>query len=76
MEGADGVTAIDTSVADVIVSDVDAETLPKAAVIVVEPVETEVAKPFDPAALLMVATAVADEVQVTEADTSCVDPFE
>ncbi len=64
------------SVADVIVSDVDAEMPLSAAVIVVEPADAEVAKPFDPTALLMVATVAADELQVTVAVTSCVEPFE
>ncbi len=58
------------------VSDVVAETLPRAAVIVDDPVATEVARPFDPTALLIVATAVADELQATVAVTSCVEPFE
>ncbi len=41
------------------------ETLPDIAVIVVEPAATEVASPLEPAALLMAATAVVDELQVT-----------
>ncbi len=44
-----------------------AETLPDVAVIVVVPAATEVAKPLDPAALLMVAIPVFDELQVTAA---------
>jgi hypothetical protein len=46
------------------------------AVIVVEPAATDVARPFDPAALLIVAMPVFDEAQVTDAVISCVDPFE
>jgi hypothetical protein len=40
---------------------------PEEAVIVVAPAPTEVAMPFVPVALLMVATEVFDELQVTEA---------
>jgi hypothetical protein len=40
-------------------------TLPSAAWMVLEPAPTDVAKPFEPAALLMVATLVVAEVQVT-----------
>jgi len=43
-----------------------AETLPDTAVIVVVPAATEVASPFEPAALLIVATPVLDELQVTD----------
>jgi len=39
---------------------------PEVAVIVVEPVPTLVAKPWLPAELLMLATLVADELQLTE----------
>jgi hypothetical protein len=48
------------------------ETLPDVAVIVVEPAATEVAKPLEPAALLMAATAASDELQVTVIVRSCV----
>jgi hypothetical protein len=71
-----GVTAMDTSVAEVTIKEVVAEILPDAAVIVVCPVATEVANPLEPAALLMVATAVSDEPQVTDAVKSCVVPSE
>ena len=59
-----GVTAIETSVAGVTVSVALPETLPEVAVIVDEPAATEVVKPFEPAALLMAATAVLDDFQV------------
>ncbi len=65
MEEAAGVTVIDVSDADVTVNVVDAETLPKVAVIVVDPAADEVAKPFDPVALLIDATPALDELQVT-----------
>jgi len=41
------------------------EAPPDIAVIVVEPAASEVAKPLEPAALLMAAMAVAEEPQVT-----------
>jgi hypothetical protein len=56
MLGLVGVTARVTSVAGVTVSVVDADTPPRVAEIVVEPVLTEVANPLEPAALLTVAT--------------------
>jgi len=52
------------------------EILPEIAVIVVEPAATEVANPFDPAALLMAATAVADDIQVADVVRFCVVPSE
>jgi hypothetical protein len=52
---------------------VEPETLPDVAFIVVEPDATELAKPLEPAALLMVATAVLDELQVTAAVKLCVE---
>ena len=72
MLGLDGVTVMDTSVAGVTVSEVDPVKLPDAAVIVVVPATTEVARPLEPAALLTVATPVLDELQVAEAVRSCV----
>jgi hypothetical protein len=59
-------------VAGFTVSVVDPEMLPDAAVIVVEPAATDVARPFEPAALLTVATPVLDELQVTAAVRFCV----
>ena len=67
MLGSAGVIAIEASVAGVIVSVVDPEMPPDAAVIVVVPAAADAARPFEPAALLMVATAVFEEAQVTEA---------
>ena len=67
-----GVTAMDTSVAGVTISVVDPETLPIAAVIVVEPAAIDVAKPLEPATLLMAATPAVDDVQATAAVRSCV----
>ena len=49
---------MDTSVAEVTVSVVDPDLPPDVAVIVVEPAATDVARPLEPAALLMVATPV------------------
>ncbi len=73
MLGLVGLTATETSVAAVIVSVVEPETLPDVAVIVVVPVPTAVASPFEPAALLIVAAAVLDELQVTAAVRFCVE---
>jgi hypothetical protein len=63
---------MDTSVAGVTVRVVEPDILPDVAVIVVEPVATGVANPLKPAALLMVATAAADELQVTAVVRFCV----
>ena len=68
MLGLAGVTARDTSVAGVTVRVADPAVLPDVAVIVVVPAATEVARPFEPAALLIDATAVLDELQITAAD--------
>ena len=51
---------------------VNPETLPDVAVIVAVPIATVLALPLVPAALLMVATDIADELQTTEAVKSCV----
>jgi hypothetical protein len=67
-----GVTAIDMSDAGVTVRVVDPDMLPDVAVIVVEPAATDVAKPLEPAALLIAATIAADEFQVTDVVRSCV----
>jgi hypothetical protein len=72
MAGLVGVTARETSVAGVTVSVVDPETLPDAAVIVVVPAAADVANPLLPAALLMVATPVEEELQVTVFVRFCV----
>jgi len=63
---------MDTSVVAVTVSVVDPETLPDAAVIVVEPADADVAKPMEPAVLLIFATVAFDEVQTTVVVRSCV----
>src|SRR5205809_431405 len=71
--GLAGVTAIEVRVAAVTVSVVFPETPPKAAVIVMgPPAATDVANPCEPPALLIVATAVLDELQVTWVVRSCV----
>ena len=70
--GVVGVTVIVDRVAAVTVSVVLPETPPKVAVIVVVPAATDVARPCDPPALLIVATAVLDELQVTWVVRSCV----
>ena len=48
-------------------------TLPNVAAIDVEPEVTDVARPLDPAALLMVATPAVSEFQVTDVVRSCVE---
>ncbi len=70
--GVVGVTVIVDRFAAVTVSVVLPETPPKVAVIVVVPAATDVARPCDPPALLIVATAVLDELQVTWVVRSCV----
>jgi hypothetical protein len=65
MLGAAGVTAIDTSVADVTVSVVLPEMDPLVAEILVLPTAAALARPCEPAALLMVETLVLLEAQVT-----------
>ena len=72
MLGLVGVTARDTSDAGVTVRVVEPEILPDVAVIVAEPAATEVARPLEPAVLLIVAAAVLDDFQVTAAVRSCV----
>ncbi len=63
-------------VAAVMVSVADADMLPDVAVMVVVPAATPVAKPFEPAALLIVAAAVFDELQVTVPVNTCEVPSE
>src|SRR5438552_11879654 len=72
MLGAVGVTVIVDRFAAVTVSVVLPETPPKVAVIVVVPAATDVARPCDPPALLIVATPVLDELQATWVVRSCV----
>jgi hypothetical protein len=76
MLGLAGVTAMDTSVAGVTVRVVDPVMLPAAAVIVDEPVANEVANPLLPAALLMAAMAVLDELHAVVVVRFCVVPSE
>src|SRR5262245_31238660 len=73
MLGAAGVTPIDARVAAVTVSVVDPEITPRVAVIVVEPRPPAVARPSEPAAPEIVATAVSDEDQATDAVRSWVE---
>jgi hypothetical protein len=76
MLGLAGVIAMDTSVAAVTVSVVDPDMLPSVAVIVVEPGVSDVARPLEPPALLMVATPAVNEFQVTDVVRFCVVPSE
>src|SRR5207247_367042 len=70
--GVAGVTVIVDRVAAVTVSVVLPETPPKVAVIVVVPAATDVAKPFEPPALLIVTTAAAEGLQATWVVRTCV----
>lgn len=63
---------MDVNVAGVTVSIVVPDMLPDVAVTVVDPASTDVANPFDPAALLIVAIPVLDELQVTAVVRVCV----
>jgi len=72
MLGLVGVTAMDASVAGVTVRVVNPDMLPDVAVIVVDPADTVVASPLEPAALLIVAKGVEEEVQVIKAVRFCV----
>jgi hypothetical protein len=60
------------AVAPVTVSNVEPLTLPSVALMVLEPVPTEVARPFEPAVLLMVAMLVLVELHVTAVVMFCV----
>jgi len=71
-----GVMEIEINVAGDTVNTVDPDMLPDVAVIVVEPAATGVASPFEPVALLMDATDVDDELQVTVVVRFCVEPLE
>ena len=64
--GLTGVTSMETSAAAVTVNVVLPEMSPDVAVIVVVPTVNPEASPFKPTALLMFATAVFEEVQVTD----------
>ena len=66
MLGVGGVIAIDTNVAGVTVKVTGAEVIPPiAAVMLLLPAATDVARPLEPAALLIVATDAVAEAQVT-----------
>jgi hypothetical protein len=71
--GVTGVTLIVCRVAAVTVRVVLPETAPSVAVIVLVPAPEVLASPFDPAALLMVATPVPEEDHVTAVVRLCVD---
>ena len=72
MLGLAGRIAMDNRFAEVTVRVVEPEMLPDVAAIAVVPTAAAVAFPLEPAALLMVATDVADELQVTAVVRSCV----
>ena len=63
---------MEMSVEEFTVNTVDAVILPDVAVIVVEPADTEVARPLEPDVLLTVATGAFDEFQVTAVVRFCV----
>ena len=66
MLGIGGVTAMETSLAADTVNLTGAEVIPPmAAVMALVPAATEVARPLEPVALLIVATDVVAEFQVT-----------
>ena len=73
MLGFSGITAMETSAAGVTVSTVDPETVPDVAVMVAAPWPIELANPLEPDALLMEATLVSDDPQVTVAVRFCVE---
>ncbi len=72
MLGLVGVTEMDTSVAPVMVKVVEPNIPPDAAVMVVEPVPTDVDRPLEPAVLLIVATDADVELHVTDPVKFCV----
>ena len=73
MLGSAGVTAIDTRVARSPSTSSSPVTPPLVADTVVLPAPAAVARPFESAALLTVATASSDEAQVTSVVRSCVE---
>jgi hypothetical protein len=72
MLGLVGVTSIETRNAGVTVRAVEPVMPPDVAVTVAVPTATEVALPLEPVTLLMAATDIEDELQVTEVVRSCV----
>jgi hypothetical protein len=71
MLGFVGVTSIDTSVAEVTVRGVDAETAPSVAEIMVEPGLAVVIIPLEPGVLLIAATVLTEELHVTAEVMMC-----
>ena len=72
--GLGGVTWIETRVAGVTLSVAAGETTwPEDAVMLVEPTPAAVARPYEPEALLILATLPFEEAQATEAVRSCVE---
>jgi hypothetical protein len=65
MLGLVGVTETEDRIAAVTVSGVEPEMSPTTAVMVVVPTATDVALPFDPAALLIAALVISEELHVT-----------
>ena len=65
IDGLVGLTVMDTS-ATVTVRTVELEKIPDLAAIVVVPVATAVASPFDPVRLLIAATDFIEELQVAD----------
>ncbi len=63
---------MDTSVAELTVRIMEPEMLPDVAVIVAVPAATGVTSPKEPVVLLIAATDVADELQVTDVVIFCV----
>src|SRR5579863_137333 len=74
IEGSAGLTAIETSAAGLTVMVVLPLTEPEVALMEAEPVAKLVARPSEPALLLMVATEASDELQFTVAVRFCVLP--
>jgi hypothetical protein len=74
IDDAGGVTTIEVNIAGVTVKTVDPDLPSNVAVIVAVPVATGVAKPFEPTALLTVATDDFEEPQVAVVVRFCVEP--
>ena len=66
-----GVTSIDSSTAGVTVSVALPEITPNVALIVVVPIPTDVANPWEPSELLIVDTSILEELQDADAVMSC-----
>ena len=74
IEGFPGVTAMETSAAELTVNAVEPCTDPEIALMLAEPVATLLANPWLPALLLMVATEVVSELHCTVAVMFCMLP--